>query len=502
MDRIILLVLLFCSLSSCQSPSPTPALPLPTVGPTPFPTPFPSTPFSPSPFTPTSFPPGYNNRFNYPYNPQAGPVVPILTYTNDHGAAGTYSYSFTTADGKQAQESGFLKDAYIDNNGEPQGTQVVQGSYAYVAPDGTPIQVSYVADENGFRPSGVHIPADGKGVVPSAIPPVPGVIPPVPLVDGKIDPAYNRYNPFYNNRYNRPYDPRYPYDARYPTDPRYPNDPRYPVDPRYPYNSRYPLDSRYPYDPTKYNPLYNPYNNFNNGLNNIKEANKETAKKETLQQKFSYKYGGVCIRSASFLSVLSQVSFQLQFKMKCLLAVLTVIGIARADVSSFQTFHGQEVLSAPPHPHVFLTPRSHLPLPSPIPHAQPQLRSQEQQYTTEPIPIIRQEQILNHDGSYKWSYETGNGISAEEQGYVKNQGVPDAEIQTAQGQYQYTAPDGQVIHLQYLADENGFQPQGAHLPTPPPIPEEIQKALDYLATLPPSETPQARPDKHGPIFIK
>lgn len=27
--------------------------------------------------------------------------------------------------------------------------------------------------------------------------------------------------------------------------------------------------------------------------------------------------------------------------------------------------------------------------------------------------------------------------------------------------------------------------QGAHLPTPPPIPPAIQKALDYLATLPP-----------------
>lgn len=43
-----------------------------------------------------------------------------------------------------------------------------------------------------------------------------------------------------------------------------------------------------------------------------------------------------------------------------------------------------------------------------------------------------------------FSYETGNGIAAEEQGYIKNQGIPEQEAQAAQGQFQYTAPDGQV----------------------------------------------------------
>ncbi|XP_050663752.1 endocuticle structural glycoprotein ABD-4-like [Leptidea sinapis] len=109
---------------------------------------------------------------------------------------------------------------------------------------------------------------------------------------------------------------------------------------------------------------------------------------------------------------------------------------------------------------------------------------QQQSYTTEPIPIVRQEQIINPDGSYKWNYETGNGIAAEEEGFIKNLGNPEQEAQSVQGQYQYTAPDGQVIQLQYIADENGFQPRGAHIPTSPPIPEDIQRALDYLATLP------------------
>jgi hypothetical protein len=111
---------------------------------------------------------------------------------------------------------------------------------------------------------------------------------------------------------------------------------------------------------------------------------------------------------------------------------------------------------------------------------------------TEPIPILRQEQEVNFDGSYKYSYETGNSITAEEQGFLKNAGQEDQEAQVAQGQFQYTSPEGQVIQLSYIADENGFQPQGDHLPTPPPIPAAIQKALEYLAMLPSTPEPSRR----------
>lgn len=79
-----------------------------------------------------------------------------------------------------------------------------------------------------------------------------------------------------------------------------------------------------------------------------------------------------------------------------------------------------------------------------------------------------------------FSYETGNGIKAEEQGYLK-QDVPEGPGEAVQGSYSYTAPDGQVITVTYTADENGFVPQGAHLPTPPPIPPEILKSLQQIA---------------------
>ncbi|XP_063836905.1 endocuticle structural glycoprotein ABD-4-like [Ostrinia nubilalis] len=92
----------------------------------------------------------------------------------------------------------------------------------------------------------------------------------------------------------------------------------------------------------------------------------------------------------------------------------------------------------------------------------------------------------HEDGSYKWAIQTEGGIYHEQRGSLQPSSSGEPAL-VVEGQYQYVAPDGQVINLLYRADENGFQPQGAHLPTPPPIPPAIQRALDYLATLPPSK---------------
>ncbi|XP_046960688.1 endocuticle structural glycoprotein SgAbd-8-like [Vanessa cardui] len=105
------------------------------------------------------------------------------------------------------------------------------------------------------------------------------------------------------------------------------------------------------------------------------------------------------------------------------------------------------------------------------------------QAPAEPIPIVRQDSEINGDGSYQYSFETGNGISADEKGEVKK--VGDVDTLAVSGQFQYPSEDGQNIQLTYVADENGFQPQGAHLPTAPPVPEAIQRSLAYLATAPP-----------------
>ncbi|XP_017785774.1 PREDICTED: endocuticle structural glycoprotein SgAbd-2-like [Nicrophorus vespilloides] len=108
-------------------------------------------------------------------------------------------------------------------------------------------------------------------------------------------------------------------------------------------------------------------------------------------------------------------------------------------------------------------------------------------FAADQIPILAQDSQVDFDGTFQHSYETGNGIRAQEQGVIKNAGNKDAETAEVQGSYQYTAPDGTPINLQYISNENGFQPQGAHLPvapTPPPIPSAILKALDWIAAHP------------------
>ncbi|KAG6462056.1 endocuticle structural glycoprotein SgAbd-8 [Manduca sexta] len=101
--------------------------------------------------------------------------------------------------------------------------------------------------------------------------------------------------------------------------------------------------------------------------------------------------------------------------------------------------------------------------------------------TTTFIPIIRFDKEQGTDGSYKTAYETGNNIQAQEEGFLKNVGEnQDTPALVQHGSYTYTAPDGQVITVEYTADEFGFRVSGDHIPTPPPVSPEIQKGLDLI----------------------
>lgn len=94
---------------------------------------------------------------------------------------------------------------------------------------------------------------------------------------------------------------------------------------------------------------------------------------------------------------------------------------------------------------------------------------------------------VNDDGSYKLDYATSNGISAQEEGFGGHH---------ASGGFSYYSPGGELIQLSYLADENGFKPQGNHLPTPPPIPPQILKSLEYIRLHPYDEDAAHRQQQH------
>lgn len=82
---------------------------------------------------------------------------------------------------------------------------------------------------------------------------------------------------------------------------------------------------------------------------------------------------------------------------------------------------------------------------------------------------------VNPDGSYNYEYASSNGLDVAETGVGSSY---------ASGSYAYTSPEGQAIQLQYTADENGYQPRGDHLPTPPPIPDYILRGLAYIESHP------------------
>ncbi|XP_069674216.1 larval cuticle protein 65Ag1-like [Periplaneta americana] len=93
----------------------------------------------------------------------------------------------------------------------------------------------------------------------------------------------------------------------------------------------------------------------------------------------------------------------------------------------------------------------------------------------EPVPIVKQDSQVNGDGSYSYSFETGDGTKAEQSGQLKNLG-PNDDGEVVQGSFSYVAPDGKTYSVTYTADENGFQPQGEHLLA---IPEAIARSIEY-----------------------
>jgi len=106
---------------------------------------------------------------------------------------------------------------------------------------------------------------------------------------------------------------------------------------------------------------------------------------------------------------------------------------------------------------------------------------------------LKSENENSGDGTFRWATELSDGTKMDQSGYIKPSDDPEMPIQVMQGSYSYYSPEGELISVSYVADENGFQPTGEHLPTPPPIPEAIQKALDIIYATSRAKRPRGKP---------
>lgn len=100
-------------------------------------------------------------------------------------------------------------------------------------------------------------------------------------------------------------------------------------------------------------------------------------------------------------------------------------------------------------------------------------------YDADGWKIIRLEHNVKKDG-YQYIFETQNGINAEESGRIEPDGNGSEGLRST-GYYEYVGDDGQLYRVDYVADSNGFIPQGDHIPKVPPA---IEKLLAYLASQP------------------
>merc|ERR1712235_26946 len=99
----------------------------------------------------------------------------------------------------------------------------------------------------------------------------------------------------------------------------------------------------------------------------------------------------------------------------------------------------------------------------------------------EPIAITKYGSVSDETGKYSYNFEAANGIKMSEEGEQKHFGdkLEEGYGSVARGAYSYEM-DGVTYTVNWVADENGFQPTGDLLPVAPPMPEYVVKMLAEL----------------------
>ncbi|KAH8285293.1 hypothetical protein KR054_007398, partial [Drosophila jambulina] len=88
--------------------------------------------------------------------------------------------------------------------------------------------------------------------------------------------------------------------------------------------------------------------------------------------------------------------------------------------------------------------------------------------------VLHRSEDVRHDG-FDSNLQTSNGIDQSASGDVHG---------NIHGSFSWISPEGEHVDIKYVADENGYQPSGSWVPTPPPIPEAIVRAIAYIQAHP------------------
>ncbi|XP_076055343.1 cuticle protein AM1159-like [Oratosquilla oratoria] len=88
------------------------------------------------------------------------------------------------------------------------------------------------------------------------------------------------------------------------------------------------------------------------------------------------------------------------------------------------------------------------------------------------VSIISDTREAPVNGAFSTNFEADNGIKYSEIGRPGEAGQTNSE-----GTYSFVDENGNTIEVRFVANEFGFQPQGAHLPVAPPPPPHVAELL-------------------------
>uniref|UniRef100_A0ABD2WP36 Uncharacterized protein n=1 Tax=Trichogramma kaykai TaxID=54128 RepID=A0ABD2WP36_9HYME len=100
--------------------------------------------------------PQLNNQYQSNVHPSDKDAVVVKENHHENIGVGNYGYSFELSNGHGRQEQA---EFVAPRSADEEGFYRVTGSFSYVDPaTGQSYTVNYVADENGFQPTGAHLP--------------------------------------------------------------------------------------------------------------------------------------------------------------------------------------------------------------------------------------------------------------------------------------------------------------------------------------------------------